>query len=385
MAIIRCPECGHQISDRAPVCPSCGIEIAGKVTHCPQCGEVYLKDMPECPYCHHPNHLFKSDQVLESKKTDEVTPIAEPKADSTIIATPPSDNPKKGEKKSHTTLIVALILSLLFCGVGYFFYNYAQQSQEKEAYAFAMSSKDPNVLENYLNKYKNAPAEHIDSIQAHLTTLQQIDNDWTNAVVSNSKAALESYLQKHPDSPYKVDALHKIDSLDFVAVQQANNLVAYQTYLADHPNGEYVDEVNDNIKKINSTVVQPEERLMISSVFRTFFQSINSKDEDGLTSMVSPLLSSFLGKSDATKSDVITFLNKLYNNNVSKMTWTLQNDFNTAKKEIGDEKYEYSVNFSANQNIENIDGTSTTQHYKIKAKIDPDNKISEFNMTRIIQ
>ncbi|MGN1376236.1 MAG: zinc-ribbon domain-containing protein, partial [Prevotella sp.] len=38
-----CPECGHQISDKAPVCPSCGVEIAGNVIKCPYCGEVYLK------------------------------------------------------------------------------------------------------------------------------------------------------------------------------------------------------------------------------------------------------------------------------------------------------------------------------------------------------
>ena len=43
MAIIKCPECGHQISDKAPVCPSCGVEIAGKVIKCPNCGEVYFK------------------------------------------------------------------------------------------------------------------------------------------------------------------------------------------------------------------------------------------------------------------------------------------------------------------------------------------------------
>ena len=35
MAIIKCPECGRQISDKAPTCPSCGVEIAGKITKCP--------------------------------------------------------------------------------------------------------------------------------------------------------------------------------------------------------------------------------------------------------------------------------------------------------------------------------------------------------------
>ena len=70
MAIIKCPECGHQISDKAPVCPSCGVEIAGKVIKCPHCGEVYFNNSEMCPNCHELNpslarapslpHLFDS-------------------------------------------------------------------------------------------------------------------------------------------------------------------------------------------------------------------------------------------------------------------------------------------------------------------------------------
>lgn len=52
MAIIKCPECGHQISDKAPVCPACGVEIAGKTVKCPYCGEVYFKSETACPHCH---------------------------------------------------------------------------------------------------------------------------------------------------------------------------------------------------------------------------------------------------------------------------------------------------------------------------------------------
>ena len=40
MAVIKCPECGHQTSEKATVCPSCGVEIAGKIVKCANCGEV---------------------------------------------------------------------------------------------------------------------------------------------------------------------------------------------------------------------------------------------------------------------------------------------------------------------------------------------------------
>ena len=54
MSIIKCPECGHQISDKAPTCPNCGVEIAGKIIRCRECGEVYLDDEDLCPHCHCP-------------------------------------------------------------------------------------------------------------------------------------------------------------------------------------------------------------------------------------------------------------------------------------------------------------------------------------------
>lgn len=73
MAIIKCPECGHQISDKAPVCPSCGVEIAGKVIKCPNCGEVYFKVQEMCPNCHRPTYQAQVPPVTDPKP---VTPPA---------------------------------------------------------------------------------------------------------------------------------------------------------------------------------------------------------------------------------------------------------------------------------------------------------------------
>ena len=55
MAIIKCPECGHDVSDKAPRCPSCGVEILGNLTICPQCGTKYLLSQKSCPKCNHQN------------------------------------------------------------------------------------------------------------------------------------------------------------------------------------------------------------------------------------------------------------------------------------------------------------------------------------------
>ena len=71
--IIKCPECGHQVSDKAPVCPSCGVEIAGHIIKCSHCGELYLKEESSCPNCHHTEHHVESSVTAAEHHTSEAT------------------------------------------------------------------------------------------------------------------------------------------------------------------------------------------------------------------------------------------------------------------------------------------------------------------------
>ena len=71
--IIKCPECGHQVSDKAPVCPSCGVEIAGHIIKCSYCSELYLKEEPSCPNCHHTERHKESSATTTEHHTDGAT------------------------------------------------------------------------------------------------------------------------------------------------------------------------------------------------------------------------------------------------------------------------------------------------------------------------
>lgn len=373
MAIIKCPECGHEVSDQAPICPSCGVKIAGNVTRCPQCGEVYFKNMSACPKCHH--------------STDEKAPVdgvsMPPKIPiPTNAATAKNNNQKK---KGKGIWIVAFVIALIVCGGVYYFYQDKQTSNEEEAYEYAMQSQDPTVLEDYLNKYKDADKAHRDSIQAHLAIFQQESQGWTNAVVSGSKEDLQAYLDKYPSTPHKAEIVHKIDSIDWAVASKANTSDALQQYLDQHLNGEHVDDANDAMKNLKDKTVQPEEKSAIVNVFRQFFQSINSKNEDGLTNTVATFLSSFLGKSDATKSDVVTFMHKIYKSDVKNMNWHVNNDYKIDKKEVGDGEYEYTVQFSAMQKVEHTDASVSSNKFRISAGVDSNGKISAFNMIKIIE
>lgn len=400
MAIIKCPECGHQVSDKAPVCPSCGVQIAGKIIRCPNCGEIYFKSEEVCPNCHRPTTLPARDRepLAPAATTAPVTPPQQaaappapaqpqprPAATAATGGGTPPETPKKPKKKNHSAIWVGLVIALLICTVCFYFYHEASANKEREAYENAVSSNDPLIMQQYLNDYgEGADPEHVQNIKDLLAKLKQNDIDWQNAIMSQSKAALVEYLQKHPDSPHRRDAYNRIDSLDWADASNENTVEAYQTYLNEHEDGAHIDEANDAIKKVKAKEVQPEEKQMISGLFRSFFQSVNSRNEGGLTATCEDILSSFLGKPDATKEDVRTFLQKIYKDDITNMNWRLNNDYSIKKHDVGEENFEYQVNFTARQEVEHTDAAKNgTNRYKITATVSPNHKISALNMVRI--
>lgn len=58
MALIKCPECGNEISDKAEKCPHCGNTVNKKtdilpkdIIECPECHKVLHSSTKICPYC----------------------------------------------------------------------------------------------------------------------------------------------------------------------------------------------------------------------------------------------------------------------------------------------------------------------------------------------
>ena len=406
MAIIKCPECGRQISDKAPTCPNCGVEIAGKIIKCPHCGEIYFSSQEMCPNCHEIASAGPATPVTPAAPVTPPTPPTPPVPPTrqTPMAAgnggngnngngygngrngnnPENEAQQKAKKKNaRSILIISLVFSVLVCGILYYLYDNANRNKENEAYEYAMQSSDPMVLQSYLDTYKDAEEAHRDSIMAHLEMLKSIDQDWTNALVSGSKQALEDYLQKYPNSPHKQEAWNKIDSIDWNVAKAADNVQAYQAYLDAHADGAHIEEAENAMKKAKSRDLQPEEKQMVSGLFRQFFQSINSHNADGLSATCEDILSSLLGKTSATKADVVTFMDKLYKENVANMNWHINNDYQIKKREVGEEDYEYQVQFSAVQNLDLTDGSKKQNNFKINAVVSPAGKVSSFNMNQI--
>lgn len=399
MAIIKCPECGHQISDKAPVCPNCGVEIAGKIIKCSHCGHVYFNDEASCPHCHTANadagtdvqaqHLASGNVVTDSENATNVDDTALQQENTSLPQKPDNANvqgseTKKSSKADKTILIVSLIIAVVIIGVCLFFYLNAKNNREQEEYAYALGSNDIEISQAYLDNYKDAPQAHIDSVTAHLQALLKQNQDWTNAVVSGSRTALAEFLNAYPESPYAKEAVDKIDSMDWEQCLKQNTPDAYQTYIDTHSDGLHKDEALAFLNKLKANEISPEERLTISNIFHDFFISINTRNESTLTAHIGEYIN-FLEKQNATPNDVVSFMNKLYKDNVESMVWSIPGSYEIKKKETGDGLYEYDTTFMVEQKVNDVDGTETTNKFRITATVDPDGKITEMSMVRIVE
>ena len=238
--IIKCPECGHQVSDRAKTCPSCGIEIAGMITRCPDCGEYLFKDQQECPNCHcsiNASAPVVTEPVPAAPVHYDIAPeIPE-------ISGPESpEKEKKGHKVLWSSIIVGFVIALIIVFLGIYFYQKTQAENELRAYENAMMSSEPAVLQNFLDMYPDAKIAHRDSVMAHLEAMKKIDRDWENAVASKSKAALQLFIDRNPGNIHLTEARLIIDSLDFDAAKLEDTMEAYQRYMDSHQQGSYYDE-----------------------------------------------------------------------------------------------------------------------------------------------
>lgn len=65
MALVQCPNCGKNVSDRAVKCPACNFELPKKAEEnvCEECGAVLPEGAVECPECGCPVTVKEDSQL----------------------------------------------------------------------------------------------------------------------------------------------------------------------------------------------------------------------------------------------------------------------------------------------------------------------------------
>jgi hypothetical protein len=385
--LIKCPECGHQVSDQARTCPSCGIDIAGKITRCPDCGEVIFKEQESCPNCHCSINAAATTLISAPPRDVETEKLRVDDGTSRMKPEQSKAAPRK-PKRTYTALIVAFVLVLIIVFLGFYFYKNTQEQNELRAYQNAVRSAEPAVLQNFLDMYTDAPKQHRDSVEMHLAALKKIESDWTEAVLTGSKAEIEKYMNRYPQSVHITEAKIKIDSLDWVAAEADGTQQAYQRYMDAHDDGAHYDDARDRYERMEAQKVNSDDRQMVTRLFGTFFRALAQRDEDLLTPTLAPVLSSFLHKEQATKADVMQYMDRIHEMDITAMEFVPNNDWHIEKKPVGNNAYTYTytVDFTVDQKMERTNPERERFcTYKVNAAISDDGKITALNMKRSVQ
>lgn len=393
--IIKCPECGHQVSDKAATCPNCGVKIAGNVVKCSKCGSVYLREDGFCPQCYQ-----SADSALpptaatstvsfsvEQNDSQSTTSPAAPQSPTPSAAISDSESeqaPPPKKKGAKTAVAVAIVLALVIFGTSIYLYRQALQKRELEEWEIAMKSSDPLLLQQYLDTFKDADLAHRDSILAHLHLIQQRDDDWTQALSENTRDAFQHYLDNHPESQHKIEAKLKVDSIDWIAAQQANTTEAYEQYMRAHDDGEHYDEAEDAMKRMKAKELTAEERASAKAVVRSFFLAFNEHNDVALTDCLAEPLT-LLDKPNASKNDAVDMMNRFYKEGVSGIVWALSDRYDVKKREVGDGQYEYAITINATETVHHDGAPDEKNSFRVNATINPDQKISLIRITKQVE
>ena len=291
---------------------------------------------------------------------------------------PPPIPPKK-----HTwvyILVVGIILAAIV-GLGAVYYFYQSSQSEDKAYVMLEGNENVQDYEDYLKNYPNGP--HAEEVRQRLEELKTMYADWTRIQNSEYATDFERFKESHPTSTLVKQADMKIDSLDWVTAQKLNTPEAIEEYLDKHPEGRYISEAGIAQNELANTQVSDAERQGISESLNGFFQAFANNDESSLFTYITPTMTQFLSKRNATKADVGNIVKNTYSEDIENCSFVLNNDYQITKSVSSDGKMTYKVSFSVDQHIQRSGEGKTFGSYTANATLTGEFKLSALTLKEI--
>lgn len=115
MTLIKCNECGHEVSDKASVCPNCGCPIE-RILTCEECGSQLSANETTCPNCGCPVPNKNGGLEKNGLSSSIPAPVNSAMTSSPQIAQ--KDSSKSSNAIYYFIGIVGyIVLSVIFCAI----------------------------------------------------------------------------------------------------------------------------------------------------------------------------------------------------------------------------------------------------------------------------
>lgn len=287
--------------------------------------------------------------------------------------------PKKRNPWIYVIIALCILIPAAVAGGFYFYVN--QQESEQEAYELLNNNETIEDYENYLNRYPNS--HHADEVRERLNKLRTMYGDWQRIANSSYASDFERFRQNYPQSLLVKQCELKIDSLDWETAKKLNTPEALADYMEKHPDGRYAQDASQVQNTLEKTIVTPEERSQISSAFHGFFQAFGENDNASLFTYITPTMTQFLSKKNATKADVGDIINRTYSSDIENCSFVVNDDYQIKKAVDEQGNTTYTVSFSVDQHIERTGEGKTFGSYTVNATLNGEMKISSLTMKEI--
>ena len=358
MALIYCKNCGHRISDLATACPHCGTLLAER-----QVNESHADNEENMIYqaaviCLQKNQLQEASGYVE--RLLDVSP------DNPLYQQLRSDleeaeerMEEKREKVKKTVITVAALLAILVVAIiAYNYINYKRQQNEQAFWNQIENSEKIENFENYLENYPNG--EHRSTAEQRLSSLKEVIATWNRIKDIGNESELESFIESHPHGYYHDLAVDAYDELLWNKAVSRNEQYAYNDYMEKCPQGKHYKQAVEKSEYLARMELTYSEKDEIGTTIRKFLNALARGNEDALLSCLNSTLTSFLGKTNATKVDAIRYMKQLHAQDVYSVNINMDETLLVKKDLIADTSPIYTVTFYYDQHLNREDTSLET-------------------------
>lgn len=291
--------------------------------------------------------------------------------------------PKKPSGNKGLNIFLCIVLCLVLAGGGAYWYLSHEMTDNTELvdYEDLDGCEDLEAYERFLELYPES--SHATEVRERYEELKQMYDQWRDIVMSDRVRDYMLFAKNYPNSRLARECENKIDSLDWEEAKSKGNEEALEEYLRKHPDGRYASEASDSHKKLMDTAATTEEKLLIEETLRSFYRAYGDDDVDAIYTLITPVMTRFLQKDNATKADVSDIIDRTYNEHIISCRFVLNNDTRVKKVVGSGDEVSYKVNFTVDQHIERDNEGKTFGSYTAEATLTEQFKLSALTMKEI--
>lgn len=292
----------------------------------------------------------------------------------------PIQSPKKSPWKRFL-LIFFFLVALLGVG-GYIAYTYLQETRAEEQ-AF-QNLEGSYVIQSYEDYLTNFPkGKHVQEVQQRLGRLKQMQSAWSQILYSTNPQDFVAFKNRFRDNHYDVLCDTKIDSLDWMNALTANTPESYQFYMSNHPNGRYRQQAQNALQQTEQSVISDDVEIAIHERLALFYDAFGRNEGLTMCRYIVPVMDNFLGKRQATKSDVLCIVERMFTPAIESCNFSFGDDLKIERLTGDNQLKGYKVTMSVDQQIERNDPGKTFGSYVAEIHLSDQLMITSVQMREI--